>query len=134
MLTDSAHELHKLLTDPKLEVGAINYINKALVSVPWKKRLKKKSDKKKNALILRATPEQLLAIVEICLNILRFNFPLNKRQRLRLSRYADYYRQIARARSEQGARRQIVQQGSGIALASILVPVVSALAEQLLRK
>ena len=38
MLTDSAHELHKLLTDPKLEVGAINYINKALVSVPWKKR------------------------------------------------------------------------------------------------
>ena len=93
-----------------------------------------KSDKKKNALILRATPEQLLAIVEICLNILRFNFPLNKRQRLRLSRYADYYRQIARARSEQGARRQIAQQGSGIALASILVPVVSALAEQLLRK
>jgi hypothetical protein len=38
------------------------------------KLAKTKSDKKKNALLLTATAEQILAIVEICANILKFNF------------------------------------------------------------
>lgn len=103
-------------------------------NLPFLKQLAKiKSDKKKNTLILNATPEQILAIVEICANILRYNFKLTEKQKKRLSKYADFYRTIARTRTEKGARQKI-QQGSGIALGAILVPVVSALAEQLVQK
>ena len=95
---------------------------------------KTKSNKKKNTLILQATPEQILAIVEICANILRFNFVLNRRQKRRLAQYADYYRAIARTRSEKGARNRIVQQGSGIALGALLIPIVSAIAQHFIER
>ncbi|KAL3072353.1 hypothetical protein niasHT_036649 [Heterodera trifolii] len=78
-------------------------------------------------------PEQILGLVEICANILKFNFRLNRRQRRRLAVYADYYRAIARSRSEPTARQRL-QQGSGIALGAILAPIISVLAEQLIQK
>jgi hypothetical protein len=92
-----------------------------------------KSDKKKNDLLKGASAEQILGLVEICANILKFNFRLNRRQRRRLALYADYYRAIARSRSERTARHRL-QQGSGIALGAILAPILTVLAEQLLQK
>jgi hypothetical protein len=103
-------------------------------SLPFLQQLTKtKSDKKKNALIIKATADQILAIVEICANILRYNFILTPRQKRRLIKFADYYRTIARSRSEKTARNRI-QQGSGIALGAILLPIVGALAEHLIQK
>lgn len=99
----------------------------------FKKLASTKSDKKKNDLLKEANADQILGLVEICANILKFNFHLNKRQKRRLSKYADYYRSIARARSEKSARRRL-QQGSGIALGAILVPVLSVLAQHLFEK
>jgi hypothetical protein len=98
------------------------------------KLAKTKSDKKKNTLVLNATADQILAIVEICLNILRYNFVLKKRQKNRLAKFADYYRAIARTRTEKGARKQIIQKGNGIALAAILIPIVSAIASHFIEK
>jgi hypothetical protein len=92
-----------------------------------------KSEKKKNALLLNASAEQILAIVEICANILKFNFALTKPQKRKLARYADFYRSIARSKTEKGARNRI-QQGSGIALGAILVPVLAELAAHLVQK
>ena len=92
-----------------------------------------KSDKKKNELIEKATADQILAIVEICANILSANFKLNKRQRRRLAQYADFYRDIAASKSETSARIKL-QKGSGLALGAILVPVLSVLAQHLLSK
>ena len=92
-----------------------------------------KSDTKKNELIEKATADQILAIVEICANILSSNFKLNKRQRRRLAQYANFYRDIAGSRSEKTARKKL-QQGSGIALGAILVPVLSVLAQHLFEK
>lgn len=94
---------------------------------------KTKSDKKKNTLILNANADQILAIVEICANILRYNFILTPRQKRKLIKFADYYRSIARARTEPTARRRI-QQGSGLALGAILLPIVGALAEHFVKK
>uniref|UniRef100_A0A915P1W9 Uncharacterized protein n=1 Tax=Meloidogyne floridensis TaxID=298350 RepID=A0A915P1W9_9BILA len=91
------------------------------------------SDKKKNALILSASADQILAIVEICANILKNNFTLNRRQRKKLSQFADFYRAIARTRTENSARNRI-QQGGSAALAAILVPVLGALAEHIIHK
>ena len=99
----------------------------------FKKIAATKSDKRKNELLKEATADQILGLVEICANILKFNFRLNNRQKRRLSKYADFYRSIARARSEKSARRKL-QQGSGIALGAILIPVLSVLAQHLLEK
>lgn len=98
-----------------------------------KKLASTRSEEKKNKLIENATVEQILAIVEICANILRFNFTLNNNQRKRLAKYADYYRSIARSKTEKTARKRI-QQGSGIALGAVLIPVLSVLAQHLLEK
>jgi hypothetical protein len=97
------------------------------------KLAKTKSDRKKNALLLTATAEQILAIVEICANILKFNFNLTRKQKKKLGKYADFYRTLSRSRSEKGARKKL-QTGSGIALAAILAPIVAALAEHLIHK
>jgi hypothetical protein len=94
---------------------------------------KTKSEKKKNTLILNATPDQILAIVVICANILRYNFILTPRQKRRLIKYADFYRSIARTRTEKTARKRI-QEGNGLALGAILLPIVGALAEHLIQK
>jgi hypothetical protein len=94
---------------------------------------KTKSDKKKNSLILNANADQILAIVEICANILRYNFILTPQQKKRLIKFADYYRAIARARTEKTARKRI-QQGSGLALGAILLPIVATLAEHFVKK
>ena len=98
-----------------------------------KKLASTRSDQKKNELINSANTDQILAIVEICANILSFNFKLNKRQRNRLAQYAQYYRAIANSKSEKTARKKL-QEGSGIALGAILIPVLTVLAQHLLEK
>jgi len=97
------------------------------------KLAKTTSEKKKNTLILSATADQILAIVEICANILKHNFILSTRQRRKLAQFADFYRAIARTRTENSARNRI-QQGGSAALAAILVPVLGALAEHIIHK
>ena len=92
-----------------------------------------KSDSRKNELLKEASAEQILGLVEICANILKFNFRLTNPQRRRLAKYADYYRSIARSRSEKTARKRL-QQGSGIAMGAILIPVLTVLAQHFLEK
>ena len=98
------------------------------------KRLSKtSSDKRKNALLLTASADQILAIVEICANVLKHNFTLSKRQKRKLIRFADFYRAIARSRTEKTARKRL-QEGGSPALAAILIPVLGALAEHIIHK
>lgn len=92
-----------------------------------------KSDKKKNTIILSASTDQILSIVEICANILKFNFTLTKKQKRKLAKYADFYRSIARSKTEKGARNKI-QEGSGIALGAILIPILAELASHLVQR
>ena len=92
-----------------------------------------KSDKKKQYLLLRAPADQILAIVEIIVNILKSNFNLTKIQKRKLGKYAEYYRAIARTRTEKSARKRI-QEGKGLALGALLIPVLSVIAQQLMEK
>ncbi|KAL3075559.1 hypothetical protein niasHT_036579 [Heterodera trifolii] len=64
-----------------------------------------RSAKKCCKLIRKASADQLLALVEICLNIVASRFRLNKRQKKRLMPYAGFVRCLSRARSERGARQ-----------------------------
>ena len=94
---------------------------------------KTKSDRRKHALLVSASAEQILAIVEVSANILKNNFVLTNRQKKRLADYAELYRSIARARTEATARRRI-QSGGQLAIAALLAPVISTLAQSLLDK
>jgi hypothetical protein len=100
----------------------------------FKKLATTKSDRKKYNYLNSATPDQILAIVEICANILKSNFELNLRQRRKLAKYAEYYRSIARSRTQKTARHRIQYGGQAIALASILAPILGSLAQHVLDK
>lgn len=95
---------------------------------------KTKSSRKRQRLLQEADREKLLAIVEICSNILKGNIPLNARQRRRLAASADFYRGIARARSEKTARHRIQTGGQLGALAAIVAPILGQLAQHVLER
>lgn len=95
---------------------------------------KTRSANKRSQLLRQADREKLLAIVEICSNILKGRIPLNRRQRKRLADSADFYRSIARARSEKTARHRIQTGGSLGALAAVLSPLLGVLAQRILDK
>lgn len=92
-----------------------------------------KSNKRKNILLLNSTTDQILAIIEISANILKSNFPLNNRQKNKLKKFADFYRNLARVRTERTARKRL-QDGGAIPIGAILVPILAALGQQLIER
>ena len=94
-----------------------------------------KSQQKRRKLLRRACSEQLLTLAEICLNIVRSRFRLTTRQKKRLLPYADFVRQISRIRSERGARKVIVQKGSGLPgfFPALLAPILLQLIQEVIK-
>jgi len=96
---------------------------------------KTKTGDKRYRLLQNATTEQLLAIAEICLNIVSSRFSLTPDQKKRLLPYADIIRQISRLKTEQDAKRVIIQKGSGMPglfsalLSPILIELVRSYSE-----
>jgi hypothetical protein len=93
-----------------------------------------KSNKRFAKLLKTASEEQLLAVVDICHNILKGNLTLKNTQRKKLARSGDYYRAISRARSPHTARRRIQSGGNIGLIGAIIAPVIGALAQSLLDK
>ena len=90
-----------------------------------RKIAKSKSDRKRLNALRNANRDELLAIVEVCSNLLSSNFNLTTRQKKKIVPFASYIRKLARIRSESGARKIVVQTGSGIFLPSLLIPVIA---------
>lgn len=90
-----------------------------------------KSEKIRKRLLNGATSEQILALVEICVNILKFRFRLRNLQRHKLAMHAPVVRKLGRARSEKTARR-ILQTGGGNMFGSLILPVLSAVVDSLI--
>jgi hypothetical protein len=99
------------------------------------KLAKIKSSRKCRRMLKDCTMKELLALAEICLNIASSNFPLSTRQKKRLMPHADFIRRMARLRSEKGARKLVVQQGSGApaVFAALLTPILIDLARNLIK-
>ncbi|KAL3085955.1 hypothetical protein niasHS_008997 [Heterodera schachtii] len=68
------------------------------------------SHKKRRHLLSSADCEELLTLVEICLNLLNGSFCLTRKQKQKLLPFANTIRRLARVRSEQSARKLILQQ------------------------
>jgi hypothetical protein len=81
-------------------------------------------------LIKTAKSEQLLALVEIALNLLRSRIPSIGRSKLRrLTHRADQIRRLSRTHSPQSARKVLLQSGKGLPviagiLASTILPIL----------
>lgn len=89
-----------------------------------------KSSRKRQRLLRSATTQQLLSIVEICLNIIIARFRLTTRQKKRLMPYAHFVRKIARLETERGAKKILNQHGNGIPFgffAALLTPILIGL-------
>jgi hypothetical protein len=93
---------------------------------------KTKSINKRNKILKNATTDQLLCLVEICLNIVKSRFKLTTRQKKRLLPYADYIRRLSRIRSENTAKR-LIQKGSGLGplFAALLTPIIIEITKNL---
>ena len=81
------------------------------------------SVRKRTRLVRNASEDELLALVEISLNILKGNFSLTQRQTNKLLSYADEVRKLSRSRSPRKAQ-EIVQKGGNMFLASLIAPVL----------
>lgn len=89
-----------------------------------------RSNKSRHQLLYDATTEEILTVVEICINILKFRFPMKERQLKRLAHHARLLRQLARVRSEQSARK-ILLKGEGAMFAALLIPVLTEIASHI---
>jgi hypothetical protein len=90
------------------------------------KLARSKSTQKRQRLLKNATTKELLALAEICLNIVSSRFQLTTRQRKRLMPYAEWVRRMSRMKSDRGARKFATQKGSGIQglFAALLTPIL----------
>jgi hypothetical protein len=92
---------------------------------------KTNSDKKRLKFLRDANSDELLALVEVCSNILSSNFWLTKRQKEKILPYANYIRKLSRVRSESTARR-VSQKGGAFIFSSLLIPVLAEAARLLI--
>ena len=87
-------------------------------------------------MIADANPDELLAIIEVCHNIVNSKFPITQKQKIKMMPYRDTIRRLSRIRSEKNARR-ILQRGGGAAgviFSAVLVPVLSEVVRYFLDK
>jgi len=87
-----------------------------------------------NKIISNASDEQLLCLVEICLNLLKGRLPFHKNRIQNLQNQASLLRKISRSRSASSAKRLLlcdkIQNGRGFPpvaglLASLIVPLIA---------
>ena len=95
---------------------------------------KARSTRRLANLIREANDGQLLAIVDICHNILKGRLKLRHNQRTKLSKNADYYRSLSRARTPATTKKRIQEGGGPALLGAIVAPILGALAQTLLDK
>ena len=112
--------MRRLKNHQKINIGERIFANLAFL----KKLCRSRSDKKKFNLIKNANFDELLSLVEICINILGNNFSLSERQKARLIPFANVIRNLSRKRSEKAVKELIIQNGSGGFLISLLTPII----------
>ena len=85
------------------------------------------------SLIQNAAASQILSIVEICNNILNYNITLTYPQKIKLAKYAAFYRNIARCSLENKARKCILKgldKEKQEALSILVNPVLKSIKEK----
>ena len=85
-----------------------------------------KSDKLRKKMIAQATDDEIGAVLEICVNIMRQHFKLRDAQKRRLAKHKEFLRKLHKLRARSSVRRTL-QTGSGAVFAPLIRPVLTAL-------
>jgi len=85
-----------------------------------------KSEKLRKKMLSQATDDEIGAILEICVNVMRRRFKLKEAQRRRLEKHKDFLRKLHKLRSRNSVRH-VLQTGNGAMFAPLIGPVLSAL-------
>jgi hypothetical protein len=115
------------LDDEERELSALQPIGSSVKqNFNFLKRLcRSTSDRQRWRLLSSASKEQLLAIVEICSNILSNDFLLLESQRSKIIPHADLIRAVSRKRTERSARKVLRQHGTGAFFGALLAPIIA---------
>jgi hypothetical protein len=103
-----------------------------------------RSPKRRWSMINTASEDELMAVLDVCANVIRKRFDIDKKYRDRVKRHMENMKKLSRVRSTRGAVRAIqmgegitinmnarrkrdrlkVQRGSGAFLPAVLLPVL----------
>jgi hypothetical protein len=89
------------------------------------------SNSRRLSLLKRAKPDQILSVVEICVNILESIFTLTDAEKQLLHPHAKLIRRLSISKSPITARI-VAQKGDGFAFAPLILPVLLEVARHLL--
>lgn len=124
----------KKYKNPQLNVTNFNIMigERVLSNLPFLQLLSRtRNAKKRSQLLSDLTTEQIIALVEICHNIVKNNFKLKPKQLQHLKPHKDFLRKLARKRSIKSAKT-VVQNGYGFPYSKLLAPLISASNEKIL--
>lgn len=81
------------------------------------------SPKNQLSVLRKASPDELLSLVEVCFNIIILKYKLSKSQKKQLATHADYIFKLGKARSASRTQK-IIQKGGAFPYASLLFPIL----------
>ena len=97
-------------------------------------KLSKAKPRKRRDLLQKASLLFIKTIVECIENVMTGNIQLKSECKEKLRKYKAILRKIYNSENKLRAKKEIIVQNGGAFLPALLVPVVSILAEKLLRK
>lgn len=88
---------------------------------------KSRNKKRRNQLLSIATPSELLAISEICHNLLKGNLPLKNLQQKKLEKYKKVLRKLSQRKTNKDTKKRMLQRQQGGFFSALLPVAISAL-------
>lgn len=109
-------------------------MNRRIIShLPKLENLIKLAPRKRRALLEKASLQFIKSIVECVENVMSGNIRLQKECKEKLRKYKAILRKIFKSEKKLKVQKEIIVQNGGAFLPALLAPVVTILAERLLR-
>lgn len=105
-----------------------------IANLPKLQNLIKLAPQKRRKLLEKASLQFIKSIVECVENVMRGNIQLKKECRGKLNKYKAILRKIFHSENKLKVKKHIIVQNGGAFLPALLVPVITILAEQLMRR
>lgn len=102
--------------------------------LPKLKELAHAKPKERKKILAKANLVLIKSIVECIENVLKGNVRLTKEYKEKLQKYKNILRKINSTTNKLSQKKQVIVQSGGAFLPALLVPVISVLADHLIRK
>lgn len=102
--------------------------------LPKLEKLMKLTPQKRKILLKKANLEFFKSIIECVENVMKGNIQLKKECKEKLKKYKSILRKVFNSGNELKVKKKIIVQNGGAFLPALLMPVITTLAERLLRR